>query len=127
MDLLSNALNAIKVGESKGKTSCTVRGSKLIKSVLQVLKEQNYIESFEEVKTPEKSMDFVIRLNGKVNNCGPVRPRFYVKSTEWDKYENRYLPSKDIGMLVISTSRGVVSHAQAKHLNVGGSLLAFVY
>jgi len=127
MELLSNALNTIKVCESRGKTACTVPGSKLVRQVFEVLQKSGYITSFEEVKTPEKSSNFVVKLSGKVNNCGAVRPRFTVRSTDWEKYEMRYLPSKGIGLLVVSTSKGVMNYNEAKQAKIGGVLLAFVY
>ncbi|MEM4843137.1 MAG: 30S ribosomal protein S8, partial [Ignisphaera sp.] len=39
----------------------------------------------------------------------------------------RYLPSRDIGILIISTSQGVISHKEAIEMKVGGILLAYVY
>jgi len=39
----------------------------------------------------------------------------------------KYLPSRDIGILVISTSKGVLSHREALDMRIGGVLLAYVY
>ncbi len=122
VDLLSDALNSIKVAELKGKTTCSVPNSKLIYAVLSTLKDNNYLAGIE--KTPRT---MIITLNGTVNNCGAVRPRFFVKSAEWEKYETRFLPSKDIGTIIVSTSRGLMTHTQAKANKIGGTILAFVY
>ena len=43
-----------------------------------------------------------------------------VKRAEMEKYESRYLPAQDFGVLILSTTAGVLSNAQAKHLGVGG-------
>ena len=61
------------------------------------------------------------------NKCGAIRPRYYVKAKDIEKWEKLYLPSRDIGILVISTSKGVMSHREAKQKRVGGSLLAYIY
>jgi small subunit ribosomal protein S8 len=37
------------------------------------------------------------------------------------------LPSRDIGIMVVSTSKGVLAHKNAEEKNIGGRLLAFVY
>jgi len=42
-------------------------------------------------------------------------------------WENRYLPAKGFGLLIISTSQGVMSHEQARRAGIGGELLGFVY
>ena len=122
VDLLSDALNAIKVAEIKGKTRCTVVNSKLAYAVLSTLKENNCLESVE-----KNGRKIEVKLNGSVNNCGSIRPRFFVKNVEWEKQENRFLPSKDIGFIIVSTSNGVMTHIQAKSKKIGGTLLAFVY
>jgi small subunit ribosomal protein S8 len=44
-----------------------------------------------------------------------------------ERYESRFLPAQDFGLLVLSTNRGVVAHPQARELKIGGRLLAYVY
>jgi small subunit ribosomal protein S8 len=46
---------------------------------------------------------------------------------EFEQWEKRTLPSREVGLLVVSTSKGVLSHKEAKEKNIGGKLLAFVY
>ncbi|MDP3742682.1 MAG: 30S ribosomal protein S8 [Candidatus Micrarchaeota archaeon] len=123
MDLLSDALNAVKVAELKGKSVCTMRNSKLVSAVLSCLKDNNYLGAIE--TSPDGKLK--VTLKGSVNNCGAVRPRFFVKCDEWEKYETRFLPSRSIGLIIVSTSSGIMTHAQAKEKRVGGKLLAFVY
>jgi len=44
-----------------------------------------------------------------------------------EKFEARYLPAQDFGILIITTNRGVMTHSDAKKMGVGGKLLAYVY
>jgi small subunit ribosomal protein S8 len=66
-------------------------------------------------------------LEGRINNCGVIKPRYSVQKTELEKWESRYLPAQDFGVLILTTTAGVVSHMKAKELGVGGKLLAYVY
>jgi small subunit ribosomal protein S8 len=50
-----------------------------------------------------------------------------VEKADFAKWEQRYLPSKALGILIISTSKGVVTQNEAQELGVGGKILAFVY
>jgi small subunit ribosomal protein S8 len=50
-----------------------------------------------------------------------------VKTGDLEKFEARYLPAQDFGVLILTTTRGVLTHTQAKQGGVGGKLLAFVY
>ena len=44
-----------------------------------------------------------------------------------EKWEKRFLPSRNLGVVILSTPQGVMDHNQAKEENVGGVLLAYVY
>ncbi len=127
LDPLNDAMATIKNAETAGKGECHVRpASKLIGHVLQVMQEAEYIERFERVEDGRGGV-FRVTLKGSINDCGVIKPRFSVKRTELDKWEARYLPAQDFGVLILTTTAGVVGHAKAKELGVGGKLLAYVY
>jgi len=100
--------------------------SKLIARVLKVMQENRFIRKFEYVEDG-KSGIFEVELNGNINNCGVIKPRFSVRRVNLEKYESRFLPAQDFGVLILTTTEGVLSHSRAKELGVGGKLLAFVY
>ena len=126
-DPLNDALTALKNAEAAGISDCVVRpASKLIGRVLGVMKQHAYIREFEYVEDGRGGM-FRIRLRGNINDCGVIKPRFAVKRTDLEKWEARYLPAQDFGLLILTTTQGVISQAQAKEIGVGGKLLAFVY
>lgn len=127
MDTLANALNSIKVSEVKGLSSAKIKtASKTIREVLLLLESEGYIGKFQFVDDG-KSGQFVVSLLGKINNCGVIRPRFPVGKNSWEKFEQRYLPGKTVGLLVVSTSSGLMTHLKAKEENKGGRLLCYVY
>lgn len=126
-DPLSDALSLMKNAQRSGKSTCTIRpASKLIGRVLKVMQESGYIDQFELVEDGKAGM-FDVRLKGTINNCGVIKPRYAIKKNELDKYESRYLPTQDFGVLILTTTEGVLSHMSAKEMGVGGKLLAFVY
>ena len=127
MDTLANGLTTIMNNESRNKRECVISpASKLLGRVLQVIQLNRYICEFEFVDDG-RSGKFKIQLLGRVNKCGAIKPRFPVSSREFEAWEKRFLPSRDIGLLVISTPQGVVSHKEARKKNIGGRLLAFIY
>lgn len=126
-DTLSNAMSAIKNAELVGKSKVEIRpASKLIGKVLNVMKEYGYIKGFE-VKDDHKGGVIIVELSGRINDCGAVRPRFSVKRTEYERFEKRYLPARDFGILIVSTTEGVMSQKEAMERGLGGVLLAYVY
>jgi small subunit ribosomal protein S8 len=68
-----------------------------------------------------------VQLLGRVNKCGAIKPHFSVKINGFETWEKCFLPSRDIGMLIVSTSQGVIPHREAKEKGIGGKLVAFVY
>lgn len=126
-DPLNDALATIKNAEASGKSRCIIKpASKLIGRVLKVMEEYGYIVRFE-FKEDGRGGYFEVTLRGNVNDCGVIKPRHAVKRTELEKYESRFLPAQDFGVLILTTTKGVVSHSKAKELGVGGRLLAYVY
>jgi len=126
MDLLADALSAIKNAERVGKKEVEVIASKLIGNILNVMKEKNYIKDFKLIKEGNKGK-FVVQLHGKIINCNVIKPRFSVKKEEFEKWEKRFLPAYNIGILILTTPKGIMDHNKAKELGIGGKLLCYVY
>ena len=127
MDTLANALATIMNNEMRGHSECLIYpASKLIARVLRVMQQYGYIGEFEYIDD-KRSGKFRVQLLGRINKCGVIKPRFPVKWKEIEEWERKYLPARDVGILIISTSKGVMSHIEAKRLRVGGVLLAYVY
>jgi len=127
MDTLANGLTTIMNNEMRHKRECAINpASKLLGQVLRVMQLNGYIGEFEFVDDG-RSGKFKIQLLGRVNRCGAIKPRIPTCFDEIETWEKRFLPSKDVGVLVISTSQGVLSHKEAKERKIGGRLLAFVY
>ena len=126
-DPLANALSLMKNAELKGKGTCLIQpSSKLIGGVLNLLKDKGYISEFEYIDDGKAGV-FQVKLKGNINNCGVIKPRYPIKREELDKWESRYLPAQDFGLLILTTTKGIVSHNEAKENGIGGKLLAYVY
>ncbi len=126
-DPLANALSLMKNAEIKGKGTCTIQpSSKLIGGVLNLLKEKGYINEYEYLDDGKTGV-FQVKLKGNINNCGVIKPRYPIKREDMDKWESRYLPARDFGLLILTTTQGIVSQSEAKKNGIGGKLLAYVY
>ncbi|MGZ4904209.1 MAG: 30S ribosomal protein S8 [Halobacteriota archaeon] len=127
LDPLANALSTIKNAESVGKGECNVTPvSKLIGNVLRVMQKGDYIGDFEYVEDGKAGI-FNIELLGTINKCGAIKPRFSVQTTDIEKWEQRYLPARNFGYLILTTSEGIITHVEARERGIGGKLLAYVY
>lgn len=126
-DPLANILSMIKNYEKIGrKEMLATPASKLVKSVLSILNSKGYIGKYEEV-TAARGGVLKVHLLGAINAVGVIKPRFGVKMGEYEKFEKRFLPAKDVGVLIVSTSQGLMTHLEAKEKKTGGRLLAYCY
>ncbi len=124
-DPLAAALTKILNAEKVGKKEVLIKEhSKMIKIVLEILRDCHYIGWCEE---SSDGRELKVNLLGSVNSCGVIKPRFSTKCNAFEKWEKRYLPAKDFGILVVSTPKGIVTHYQAKEMKLGGKLLAYCY
>ena len=126
-DPLANVMSLILNNELIGESECLIKPvSRVIKEVLKVMKENGYIGDFKEVEDSRGNYIKLI-LNGGVNKCGVIKPRYSVKSKNFENFEKRYLPAKDVGIIFVSTPRGIMTHYGAKIKKTGGRLLAYCY
>jgi len=127
LDPLANALTTIVESEKRRLRECLVwPASKLMGQVLRVMQKNGYIGEFEFIDDG-RSGKFKIQLLGRINKCGVVKPRYPVKLDELEFWEKRYLSSRDLGTLVLTTSRGLISNKEAKEKRSSGRLLAYIY
>lgn len=127
MDTLANGLTTIINNEIRRKRECIInKASKLLGRVLRVMQLNGYIGEFEFIDDG-RSGKFRVQLLGRVNKCGAIKPRIPISFKEIENWEKQFLPSRDIGVLVISTSQGVLSHREVRKKKIGGRLLAYVY
>ena len=124
-DLLADVLSAMTSAVKSGKNELSLNfNSKLAMKVLDIFKKEGFIQDY--CALPEIK-GLKITLNGKLNKCNAIKPRFSAKKDEIEKFEKRYLPAKDFGCIILSTNQGLITHYQLKEKKLGGRLIAYVY
>ena len=126
-NILANLFTTLYNTEDRRKDNCIIfPTSKLAVEVLKTLKNNGYIEEFEYIED-NRGGKFVVKLFAKIEKCGAVTPRFKVKKDEYSYWEQRYPPSFNRGILLVTTNQGVMSHHEAVNKGIGGFLIGYVY
>jgi small subunit ribosomal protein S8 len=126
-DLLNDALVTLRHADQQGQATVSLKpGSKLVGEVLRLFLEHHYIGEFAFVADGQGGR-YDVRLARRINSCGVIKPRLAVGAREMERYEARYLPAQDFGLLLLSTNQGVVSQTKARELGIGGRLIAYVF
>ena len=128
-DPIANMIASLKNGQMATKASINIPASKLKKSILAVLLSEGYIASFEDAKDENGHPIFKVGL--KYHEGQPVirtisrvsRPgrRVYAAVGKMPKVHN------GLGVIIVSTSKGVMSDFDARQANIGGELLCSVF
>jgi len=120
-DIVADALNQIMNAKKARKEEVRIRKhSKFLISILDLMKKMSYLEYKQE------GSELVISIK-EINECRAIKPRFNVSVPQIDRYVRRFLPSRDFGYLIISTSQGLLTHKEAVEKKIGGSLVAYVF
>ena len=121
-DIVADALNQIMNSKRSGKNILEIsRYSNLLISVLAIAKLKGYIKDY-------RIENSILKIEiANLYKCNAIKPRFTISVSDIEKYEKRYLPAKNFGILIISTSKGLITNQTAKEKNLGGSLIAYIY
>lgn len=126
-DTIAAALSKINNAEIATKDTVQIRPfSKILLKILDIANELGYIGKYEIIQDPKGGL-LVVNLINKINKCGVVKPRYSVSYKDFEKFEKRYLLSKDFGVLFVSTTKGIMTHKEAKRQQLGGVLIAYMY
>lgn len=123
-DIIADALNMIKNSSLAGKETVEIkRMSNVLIEILKIMKQKGAIKKYK-INGAEKSVTVSV---GEVSDCRAIKPRYTVKKDEIEKYRRRYLPSRSLGTLIVSTNKGLMTHEEAIEENIGGCLIAYFY
>jgi len=110
----------MNVKRAKKESLVTTRFSKLLVNVLDIMKQYNYVD----YEISEGKLKIILK---EVSECKAIKPRYAVGKTKIDDYVRRFLPARNFGYVLISTSKGIMTHQEAQENKIGGSLIAYFY
>ena len=127
-DPISDLLTRIRNGQMVKKPKIVCPASKLKAAILKVLQDEGYIRGFE-VSENEKGKLLEISLkyfDGKpvikeISRVSKPGMRVYSSVKAMPTYKN------NMGITILSTSKGVMTNFAAKNANLGGEILCRVY
>jgi small subunit ribosomal protein S8 len=127
-DLIADAFTMIRNAIMAKKENVDIPASNTIKSILEILKEEGYLENFKIMEDKKQSLARIylkyIAHKSAIRNIKRVsKPglRVYVKR---DK-----VPSvlRGRGIAIISTSKGIITDQQARELGLGGEIIGYIW
>jgi small subunit ribosomal protein S8 len=129
IDPISDYLTRIRNAQRAGHRRVDIPASKIKRALTKILVDKGYISKFIEIEDGKQGLlrlflkydaygSPVIRKMKRVSKPGL---RVYVGSTDIPRALN------GLGVVLVSTSQGVMTDKEARKLNVGGEILCSVY
>jgi len=123
-DTTADALNMLKNAKKAGKDNVKIKiVSKLFTEILKIMKQEGAIKKYK-VNQEEKFIEISL---GDFSESKAIKPRFSTSKNQIEKYKRRYLPAKNIGTIILSTNKGLITHKEAEEEKIGGCLIAYFY
>ena len=128
-DLISDSLTRIRNAAMRKLDVTTLMHSKSVEAMVGILADKGYIESFNVIEDGvKKSINVVLKYdeNGKtvINEMKRVsKPgrRVYKPAADIKRFKNGY------GIIIVSTSKGVLPNDKAYELGIGGEVMCTVW
>lgn len=127
-DPIADMLTRIRNANAQRHETVDVPSSKLKKSIAEILLEEGYIKSFEEI---EDNLQGTLRITLKyVNKQKVISGLKRISKPGLRVYANKEeLPKVlgGLGIALISTSKGIMTDKKARQEGVGGEVLAYIW
>ena len=127
-DVIADMLTRIRNASNAKHETVDVPASNLKKSIADILVKEGYIKSYEVVDNENQGIiRITLKYNGRDKAIKGLRRvskpglRIYAGCDDMPKVMN------GLGIAIVSTSKGVMTDKEARKLNVGGEVLAFVW
>ena len=128
-DPIADMLTRIRNANSSKHATVDVPSANIKKAIAQILADEGYIKSFEEIKDEKQG---IIRITLKYDEKGKKvisglkrisKPglRIYVNKDELPEVLN------GLGIALISTSKGIKTDREARKEGLGGEVLAYIW
>lgn len=128
-DPISDLLTRIRNASGAGHKRLTVPASRMKREITRILQEHHYIKGFTEQPDPRQSQ-LVIRLRYTPDQEPVITGLQRLSKPGLRRYADKdqlKIINRQLGVTVVSTSRGIMTAKQALELGIGGELLCHVW
>jgi len=123
-DIVADALNMLRNAKKANKEVVRIKIiSNILIEILKIMKQKGAIKKYK-IGPKDKSLEVTL---ADFTECKAIKPRFSCNKTQIEKYRRRYLPARNLGIMILSTNKGLMTHEEAEEEKIGGSLISYFY
>ena len=129
MDTIADMLTRIRNANMKKKDYVDIPSSKMKQNIVKLLKEEGFIKSYRYIEDNKQGNIRVYLKYGRnrekvlksIKRVSKNSRRLYADADTIPKVKN------GLGVIIMSTSRGIMTGKKAKEMNVGGEIVCEVW
>lgn len=134
IDPISNLITIIKNGYGSSSSKVDVPFSQEKESILKILEKEKYIKKVKVTKKNNRKL-ILIKLSyqnnqpkiSEIKRISKSGQRIYAKPSQFKPVLSFTKRKRDLGLTIVSTSKGMMTTREAKKKNIGGELILKVY
>ena len=128
-DPIADMLTRVRNANSAGKATVSMPSSKKLVEIARIMTEEGYVQGYEIIEnSPRDILEITMKYGEKkaktirgIKRISKPGLRIYTSCEDCPKV------MKGLGVAILSTSKGVITDKEARKLNVGGEVLAFIW
>nr|WRM54007.1 ribosomal protein S8 [Breynia androgyna]WRY69939.1 ribosomal protein S8 [Breynia androgyna] len=131
-DTIADIITSIRNADMDGKGSVRVVSTIIIESIIKILFREGFIENVR--KHRESNQNFlVLTLRHRKNRKGPYRTNLNLKRISrpglriYSNYQKIPRILGGMGIVILSTSRGIMTDREARLEKIGGEILCYIW
>ena len=128
-DVIADMLTRIRNANDAKHTTVDIPASKMKKAIADILVEEGYVKSYQVIEDGKQG---VIRVTlkygqGKSKVIRGIRRVSKPGLRIYSGYEDMPKVMNGLGIVIVSTSKGIMTDKKARATKIGGEVLAFVW
>ncbi|MCM8800721.1 MAG: 30S ribosomal protein S8 [Candidatus Omnitrophica bacterium] len=127
-DLIADAFTIIRNAVMAKKEIVDIPASKMLKSILEILKKENYIDNFKFIEDKSRPrlriyLKYIANKSAitQIKRVSKPGLRVYVKRKDIP------LVLRGKGLAILSTSKGILTDKEARATKIGGEVIGYIW
>nr|YP_009975301.1 ribosomal protein S8 [Drypetes indica]QNK04643.1 ribosomal protein S8 [Drypetes indica] len=131
-DTISNIITSIRNADMAKKGTVQIESTNISKPLIKILLREGFIENVRKHRKNNKNF-LVLTLRHRRNRKGPYRTNLNLKRISrpglqiYSKYQEIPRILGGMGIVILSTSRGIMTDREARLERIGGKILCYIW
>nr|QTI91275.1 ribosomal protein S8 [Leuchtenbergia principis] len=131
-DTIADIITSIRNADMNRKERVRIASTKITESIVKILLREGFIKNARKHQERNKSF-FVLTLRHRRNRKGPYRNSLNLKRVSrpglriYSNYQRIPRILGGMGIVILSTSRGIMTDREARLERIGGEILCYIW